>query len=293
MTLALAEAERNIKNVAASRYKGAEMEQARKKLKKAKRIVIKVGTSTVTYSTGKVNYSGIEKLVRSISDLANQGKQVVLVTSGAICVGVDKLNYEGGPQTIPEKQATAAVGQCELMHIYSKLFSEYGHVVGQVLLTNDEIEHSKRRQNAINTFEQLLIKGIIPVVNENDTVSVAEIKIGDNDTLSAIVARLIKADLLIVLTDTDGFYDSDPRKNEFAKIIPFITEITPEIKKSAGEKGTNRGTGGMKTKLEAAKITTTVGIDMVIANGKSPDSILDIVGGKNIGTLFIAQKEEK
>ncbi|MFA6309090.1 MAG: glutamate 5-kinase [Clostridia bacterium] len=267
------------------------MEDIRKGLHKSKRIVIKVGTSTITYGTGMINFTAIEKLVRVISDLQNQGKEVVLVTSGAISVGVDKLKFCDEPMTIPEKQAIAAVGQCELMYIYSKFFSEYNHIVGQILLTRDVVEQVKRRQNVINTFENLIIKGIIPIVNENDSVSVEEIKIGDNDTLSAIVARLIDADLLIVLSDIEGFYDSDPRKKEDAKIIPVIDEITPEIEKCAGEKGTKRATGGMKTKLAAAKIVTDANINMIIASGKNPGIISDIINGKNIGTLFVAKKE--
>ncbi len=272
------------------------MEDSRKSLNKAKRIVIKVGTSTITYGTGMINFTAIEKLVRVISDIENQGKEVVLVTSGAISVGADKLNNKDEPQTIPEKQATAAVGQCELMYIYSKFFSEYSHIVAQILLTRDVIEQARRRQNVINTFETLIAKGIIPIVNENDSVSVEEISeganFGDNDTLSAIVAKLISADLLIILSDIEGFYDSDPRQNESAQIIPFISEITPEIEKCAGEKGTKRATGGMKTKLKAAKIATSANIDMVIASGEKPGIVSDIIKGKNIGTLFVGKKEE-
>lgn len=264
------------------------MENIRGKLRNSKRIVIKVGTSTLTYDTGKVNFTRIDKLARVVSDLANQDREVVLVTSGAIGVGVGKLKLMEKPKTTREKQAVAAVGQCELMHIYSKFFSEYGHVVGQILLTRDVVESDHRRQNVINTFENLLQKEIIPIVNENDSVAVEEIEFGDNDTLSAIVADLIKADLLIILSDIDGFYDSDPRKNQDSRLIPVINEVTPEIEECAGGAGTNRGTGGMATKISAAKIATAAGVNMVIANGKNPEAIMDIINGCNVGSLFLA-----
>lgn len=278
------------------------MEETRRSFANAKRIVIKVGTSSITYDTGMINFTAIEKLVRVISDLENQGKEVVLVTSGAISVGADKIKNGGVPMTIPERQATAAVGQVELMYMYSKFFSEYNHVVAQILLTRDVVENATRCRNVINTFETLIAKGIVPIVNENDTVSVEELKIGgndnlstikfgDNDTLSAIVAKIIKADLLIILSDIEGFYDSDPRTNDSAKIISCIRAITPEIEDCAGGKGTKRATGGMKTKLSAAKIVTKANINMVIASGANPKTILDIINGKNIGTLFMAKKE--
>lgn len=261
-------------------------------LRNAKRIVIKVGTSTLTYDTGKINLTRIDKLARVMSDLANQDKEVVLVTSGAIGVGVGKLKLKEKPKTTREKQAVAAVGQCELMHIYSKLFSEYGHIVGQILLTRDVVEHDHRRENVVNTFETLLENGIIPIVNENDSVSVEEINhisnFGDNDTLSAIVASLIHADLLIILSDIDGFYDSDPRTNPDSKMISVIEKITPELEECAGGAGSNRGTGGMATKVSAAKIATAAGTYLVIANGSEPGIILDIVGGSDVGSLFAA-----
>ncbi|MFZ5989645.1 MAG: glutamate 5-kinase [Bacillota bacterium] len=268
----------------------------REELVNSKRIVIKVGTSTLTYDTGKMNFSRIDKLVRVISDLINQGKEIVLVTSGAIGVGVSKLKLESKPRTVREKQAVAAVGQCELMHIYSKFFSEYGHVVGQILLTRDVVENSNGKKNVVNTFETLLEKGIVPVVNENDSVAVDEIEsginrvFGDNDTLSAIVAELVNADLLIILSDIDGFYDCDPRTSSCSKMISVIEEITPEIEKCAGGVGTSRGTGGMVTKLTAARIATTAGVNMVIANGDDPCIIADIIDGKDIGSLFVKQK---
>jgi glutamate 5-kinase len=274
------------------------MNNIRDRLCNAKRIVIKVGTSTLTYNTGKLNFTRIDKLSRVISDLSNQGKEVVLVTSGAIGVGVGKMKLKEKPETLREKQAVAAVCQCELMHIYSKFFSEYGHIVGQILLTRDVIEDEYSRRNVVNTFETLLEKEIIPIVNENDSVCVEEIEsghnriFGDNDTLSAIVAILINADLLVILTDQDGFYDCDPRKNECSRLISVIEEITPELEQCAGGAGTNRGTGGMVTKLSAAKLATSSGIDMVLANGDDPGVVMDIINGKEVGSLFVSKKLE-
>ena len=267
--------------------------ELRKNLKKAKRIVVKVGTSTLTYENGRINFTRIDKLVRVLSDLANQEKEVVLVTSGAIGVGVSKLKLQSKPKTLREKQAVAAVGQLELMHIYDKFFSEYGHVVAQILLTRDIVENHVAREHVVNTFETLIEKGIIPIVNENDSVAVDEIEsgvnrvFGDNDTLSAMVGELVKADLLIILTDIDGFYDCDPRKNSCAKKISVIKEITPEIEQYAGGVGSSRGTGGMITKLSAAKIATSAGIDMVIANGEDPNIIFQILDGEDIGSVFL------
>ncbi len=268
--------------------------QARGRLVDARRIVIKVGTSTLTYGNDEVCFSRIDKLARAISDLMNQGKEVILVTSGAIGVGIGKLKLRERPKSIREKQAVAAVGQCELMHIYSKFFSEYGHIVGQILLTRDVVGDETCRNNVINTFETLIEKRIVPIVNENDSVSVVEIKVGErdtfseNDTLAAIVAKLIKADLLMILSDIDGFYDCDPRKSNASRMFPVIEAITPEIERCAGGTGTKRGTGGMATKLKAARIATDSGVDVVLANGGNPDIILDIVNGKDIGTLFTA-----
>lgn len=267
--------------------------ELRKELSKAKRIVVKVGTSTLTYENGRINFTRIDKLVRVLADLANQEKEVVLVTSGAIGVGVSKLKLQSKPKTVREKQAVAAVGQLELMHIYDKFFSEYGHVVGQILLTRDIVENHEGREHVINTFETLIEKGIIPIVNENDSVAVDEIEsgvnrvFGDNDTLSAMVGELVNADLLIILSDIDGFYDCDPRKNNCSKLISVIKEITPEIEQCAGGVGSARGTGGMVTKLTAAKIATCAGIDMVIANGEDPNVILQIVDGEDIGSVFL------
>ncbi|HHW00666.1 MAG TPA: glutamate 5-kinase [Clostridiaceae bacterium] len=265
-------------------------------LREAKRIVVKVGTSTLTYDNGKTNLGTMDKLARVLSDLLNQDKEIVLVSSGAIGVGVGKLKFRGKPKTVREKQAVAAVGQCELMHMYSKFFSEYGHVVAQILLTRDVVDNDHRRQNVINTFETLIELGIVPIVNENDSVSIDEIEygehrvFGDNDTLSAIVSKLVKADVLIILSDIDGFYDCDPKKNSCFNLISTIEDITPEIEKCAGGAGTKRGTGGMITKLSAARIVTSAGINMVLANGKDPGVILKILNGEKVGTMFVAKK---
>ncbi len=266
------------------------MDDKRKGIEDYKRIVVKVGTSTLTYDTGMVNLLRIEKLSIVLSDLLNRGKEVVLVTSGAIGVGVGKLKMKERPHSIREKQAVAAVGQCELMHLYSRFFSEYGHLVGQILLTKDIVEDAHKRQNVVNTFETLIEKGIIPIVNENDSVATDEIEFGDNDTLSAIVADIIKADLLIILSDIDGFYDSDPRANNDSKMFSVIEEITPELEEYAGGVGSNRGTGGMATKLSAAKIATFAGIDMILCNGSDPEIIFDVLDSKEVGTLFISKK---
>lgn len=272
------------------------MSNERAMLKQAKRIVIKVGTSTLTYDNGKVNFSRIDKLTRVLSDLLNQDKEVVLVTSGAIGVGAGKLKLKEKPASVQEKQAVAAVGQCELMHIYSKFFSDYGHSVGQILLTRDVVEEEHTRNNVVNTFETLFKYGIVPIVNENDSVSIDEIEygekrvFGDNDTLSAIVAVLVKADLLIILSDIDGFYDGDPKSKSDTQLISIVTNITPEIEKCAGGAGSRRGTGGMVTKLTAAKIATSEKVDMILASGSEPDVILEIMEGREIGTLFTKQR---
>ena len=266
------------------------MEDYRQRLKEANTIVIKVGTSTITYDTGKLNFELLEKLAFIISDIKNQGKKIILVTSGAIGVGVDKLGLIKRPDAMSEKQAAAAIGQCELMHIYSKMFSEYGYVVGQILLTREEINFKDRRNNIINTLAKLLDYNAIPIVNENDSISVEEIEFGDNDTLSAVVAELVCADLLVILSDIEGLYNADPKTNTNAKLISVVEDIDTNIEKSAGGAGTDRGIGGMITKLRAAKIANGTGTDMVIANGKDPHIIRDIIDGKNIGTLFVAQK---
>ncbi len=263
----------------------------REKLKKCKRIVIKVGTSSLTYPNGRANLNGIERLCRAIADQMNQGHEVVLVSSGAIGIGMGRLRLDKKPQSIREKQAIAAVGQCELMTHYSRFLSEYNYTAAQILLTKDDIDDDITRGNISNTFGCLIEKEIVPVVNENDTVSTREIyhdgTFGDNDTLSAIVAGVVKADLLILLSDISGLYDCDPRMNPNAKLIHTVLSITPEIEGYAGGTGTSRGTGGMKTKIEAAKIATRAGIPMIIADGKDPMIIDGIMKGEMIGTLFV------
>ncbi|MDQ2086934.1 glutamate 5-kinase [Herbivorax sp. ANBcel31] len=268
----------------------------RRELVNAKRVVVKVGTSTLTYENGKMNFSKIDKLVRVLADLINQDKEIILVTSGAVGIGVSKLKLESKPKRTREKQAVAAVGQCELMNIYGKFFSDYGHIVGQILLTKDVTSNIESKQNVVNTFETLLEKGIVPIVNENDSVAVDELEnginrvFGDNDTLSAIVSELVNADLLIILSDIDGLYNCDPRENSCSKLISTVENITPEVESCAGGVGTKRGTGGMFTKMSAAKIAVSEGINLVIANGKNPRIISDILKGKNVGTLFVRQK---
>lgn len=259
-------------------------------LKDAKRIVFKVGTSTLTYENGKVNILRVEKLARVLCDLRNSGKDIVLVSSGAIAVGVAKLGRGERPKALPHKQAMAAVGQSELMYLYDKLFSEYNNTVAQVLLTMDVMENMLHKQNAQNTFETLMEMGVIPIVNENDTISTEECGIGDNDTLSAMVAKLISADLLVILSDIDGLYDKDPKNDPDAKLIHVVDKIGSEIKRCASGAGSRRGTGGMITKLSAGEIATGAGIDMVIINGENPYDIYKMLDGESVGTLFAAQK---
>jgi glutamate 5-kinase len=242
----------------------------RQSLGEAKRIVVKVGTSTLTHSTGKLNLQGIEKLVRELSDLANQGKQILLVTSGAVGAGMDRLGLKEKPKTIPEKQAAAAVGQGILMHAYEKLFGEYGQVVAQVLLTREDSVNRSRYANCRNTFMTLLSMGVIPIVNENDAVAVDELKIGDNDTLSAMVASIVEADLLINLSDIEGLYTANPQTDPTATLIAEVADITPAIEELAGGPGSDKGTGGMYTKIQAAKIAVNSGVVMVIASGPGP-----------------------
>ena len=254
------------------------------------RIVVKVGTSTLAHPTGRLNIRHVEELVKVLSDLKNAGHEVVLVSSGAIGMGVGKLNLPGKPADMPTKQAAAAVGQCELMYTYDKLFAQYNHTVAQILLTGEDIDHADRRQNFENTIYRLLELGALPVINENDTVATAEIKVGDNDTLGAIVACTVKADLLVLLSDIDGLYTADPRKDPGATLIPVVEEVTAEVEALGGGVGSGLGTGGMATKLRAAKMVTEAGCDMIIANGESPAALYDIVDGKAIGTRFKAKK---
>jgi glutamate 5-kinase len=257
------------------------------------RIVVKVGTSTLAHSTGMLNIRRVEKLVKVLSDLKNAGKEVILVSSGSIGVGSGKLGLKERPKDIPSKQACAAIGQCELMYIYDKLFGEYNHVVSQVLLTKDIIDHDNRERNVINTLSALLSMNVIPIVNENDTVSTDEIEFGDNDTLSAIVSILVNADLLVVLTDIDGLYDSNPSENPDAKLIPRVDTITEDIKRIAGGRGSSLGTGGMITKIQAAELATGRHIPMYIINGQNPDQIYDLFDGEQVGTYFPAPKKEE
>ena len=255
------------------------------------RIVVKVGTSTLAHATGRLNIRHVEELVKVLSDLKNAGHQVILVSSGAIGMGVGKLNLPGKPADMPTKQAAAAVGQCELMYTYDRLFLQYSHTVAQVLLTGEDVDHPERRENFENTMERLLELGALPVINENDTIATAEIKVGDNDTLGAIVACCVKADLLVLLSDIEGLYTADPRKDPDAKLIPTVEEVTPEIEALAGGVGSSLGTGGMATKLRAAKMVTAQGCDMVITNGEYPQRLYDIAQGKDVGTRFVAHKD--
>ena len=262
---------------------------------KAKRIVIKIGTSTLTYENGKMNLKRMDDLAFLISDLLNSGREIVLVTSGSIAVGMSKLNMQVKPSDIPIKQAVAAVGQCELMYMYSTLFSKYGRTVGQVLLTKNVIEDETTLMNVTNTMNTLIKSNILPIVNENDTVSTEEMlhlsNFGDNDTLSAYVSVIVGADLLVIFTDTDGMYDDDPKKNANAKYIPVIENIDERIENSAGIAGSKLGTGGFITKIRAAKIANEKGIDMIIVNGENPDVIRNILNEKQAGTLFVGRRE--
>lgn len=254
------------------------------------RIVIKVGTSTLAYPTGLINIRRVEELCRVMSDLKNAGHELVLISSGAIGMGVGKLGLGKRPTDIPTKQAAAAIGQCELMYTYDKLFGEYNHTVAQILLTGADIENETRRKNFHNTMFRLLEFGVLPVINENDTVATEEIVIGDNDTLGAIVAANVDADLLILLSDIDGLYTKDPHKYADAELIPVVEELTPEILALAEGKGSELGTGGMKTKLRAAEIAVAAGIDMIIANGSEPKLLYNVIDGKPFGTRFVGKK---
>ena len=252
----------------------------------ANRIVVKVGTSTLAHKTGLMNIQRMERLVKVLADLKNSGKEIILVSSGAIGVGVGKMGLKEKPTDTPAKQACAAIGQCELMYCYDKYFSEYNHSVAQVLLTRDIIDSPERKQNVVNTFQNLLRYGVVPVVNENDTVAVEEIVFGDNDTLSAIVGSLVGADLLIILSDIDGVFDQNPRVNPNAKLIPHIPEITDSIRALAGDHGTSLGTGGRCTKITAAQIGLNAGFPTVILKGARPENLYDLLEGKQVGTYI-------
>ena len=267
-----------------------EGKSCREALKKAKRIVVKVGTSTITYANGKRNFSQIDRLARELSDLQNQGKEMILVSSGAVAVGVDRLGLPAKPSTIPGKQACAAVGQGVLMHTYEKLFADYGQIVAQVLITRTEAIDRHRYTNCRNTFMTLLQQGVIPIVNENDVVALDELKIGDNDNMSALVAGIVDADLVIILSDIDGLYTANPATHPEATLVHTVPEITPEIEASAGGVGSSRGTGGMATKIQAAKAATNSGIQLVIASGTEKNASPRILQGEEIGTLFVSRE---
>lgn len=255
-----------------------------------KRIVIKLGTSTLTHhKTGRLNIRRMNNLVKVLADLQNAGKELIIVSSGAVGLGIGKLGLREKPSDTPSKQAAAAVGQCELMYIYDDLFGNYGIPVAQILLTKNDIEN-ERLKNVENTFAKLISMGAIPIVNENDTIAIdeLELEIGENDSLSAIVAKVSGADLLVILSDIDGLYDGDPHKNPDAKFIPVVTEIDSHIEEIAGDAGTAFGSGGMATKINAAKIANEAGIDMIIMNGKNPDKLYELFENNQTGTVFIA-----
>ena len=254
------------------------------------RIVVKIGTSTLAHPTGHLNIRRVESLCKIMSDIKNAGHEVILVSSGAIGMGVGKLGLRERPKDIPTKQAAAAVGQCELMYTYDKLFSEYHHTVAQLLITGDDTQNEKRHRNFSNTLNRLLQLGAIPILNENDTVATDEIVIGDNDTLAAIVAQSVHADLLILLSDIDGLYTADPHKDPNAQLLHKVGKVDETILNLAGVSSTTQGTGGMVTKLHAAEICLSCGCDMVIANGKNPDNLYDILDGQEVGTKFTEER---
>lgn len=255
------------------------------------RVVIKVGTSTLTHQNGNINIRRIENLCKVISDLKNSGLEVILVSSGAIAMGVGKLGLHKKPQDIPTKQACAAIGQCELMYVYDKLFQEHNHTVAQILMTGADFENTERYENFKNTMDRLLELGVLPIINENDTIATSEIKVGDNDTLSAITAVGAHADLLILLSDIDGLYTADPHRVPDATLIPEVKEMTDHILELAGAAGTELGTGGMVTKLHAASLCMDAGIDMIITNGSNPSVLYDIFDGKLVGTRFVGKEK--
>ena len=254
------------------------------------RVVIKIGTSTLTHKSGRENIRRIEELCKAVSDVKNAGYEIILVSSGAIGMGVGKLNLKERPKDIAGKQACAAVGQCELMYIYDKEFSAYNHTVAQILLTAPDLKNEDRHEKFKDTMSKLLELGALPVINENDTVATEEIVFGDNDTLAALVAESVSADLLVLLSDIDGLYTADPHKNPDAKLLSEVHELTEEIMSLGGGSASALGTGGMETKLRAAKIVTDAGCDMIIANGSRPELLYDIMDGKSVGTRFYAKK---
>ena len=259
-------------------------------LDKNSRIVVKIGSNTLTHATGNLDLRRMELLVRILSDFKNRGHEVVLVSSGAVAAGISRLNLGRRPDSTEEKQALAAIGQAALMQVYEQFFATYGHTVGQMLMTKDIIDNDVRRTNAKNTFRELLKLGCVPIVNENDPISVEELKFGGNDTLSAYVALVCGADLLINMSDIDGLFDCDPRKNPAAKLIGRVDVIDDTIISYAGGAGTDRGTGGMITKIKAAQLVTEAGIPMLIVNGKNPEVLYEISDGKHVGTYFAAKR---
>jgi len=256
------------------------------------RVVIKIGTSTLAYPTGHLNIRRVEELCKVISDIKNAGNQVIVVSSGAIAMGIGKLGLHERPKDIPTKQAAAAVGQCELMYIYDKLFGEYNHTVAQLLITGEDVENDTRHNNFSNTLTRLMELDAIPIINENDTVATKEIVIGDNDTLAAIVAQSVHADKLVLLSDIDGLYTADPHLNPDAKLIQWADKVDDSVLALAGLSSTNLGTGGMVTKLEAARICLSCGCDMIITNGNNPCNLYDIMDGKPVGTTFTEKKHD-
>ncbi len=254
------------------------------------RIVIKVGTSTLTHPTGRMDIRHVETLCKVLSDVKNAGHEIVLVSSGAIGMGVGKLNLRERPTDMATKQAAAAVGQCELMYVYDQLFGTYNHTIAQILLTGEDLRDENRHRNFSNTVERLLDLNVLPVINENDTVSTVEIGVGDNDTLGALVAVSVKADMLMILSDIDGLYTADPRRERSAELIAEVREITPQMRESAGGGGTALSTGGMATKLTAAGICMEAGTDMYILNGAQPLLIYEVLEGKKVGTRFIGRE---
>ena len=254
------------------------------------RIVIKVGTSTLTHPTGRMDIRHVETLCKVLSDVKNAGHEIVLVSSGAIGMGVGKLTLRERPTDMATKQAAAAVGQCELMYVYDQLFGTYNHTIAQILLTGEDLRDENRHRNFSNTVERLLDLNVLPVINENDTVSTVEIGVGDNDTLGALVAVSVKADMLMILSDIDGLYTADPRRERSAELIAEVREITPQMRESAGGGGTALSTGGMATKLTAAGICMKAGTDMYILNGAQPLLIYEVLEGKSVGTRFIGRK---
>ena len=253
------------------------------------RIVVKIGTSTLAYATGQLNIRRVEELCKTMSDIRNAGHELILVSSGAIGMGVGKLGLRTRPRDIPTKQAAAAVGQCELMYVYDKLFSEYHHTVAQLLITADNLSNETRHANFTNTLNRLLELGAVPVINENDTVATDEIVIGDNDTLAAMVAESVEANLLVLLSDIDGLYTADPHADPTARLLPVVHQVDDGIRALAGVSSTDQGTGGMVTKLRAAEICLNCGCEMVIANGAEPRLLYDIVEGKPVGTRFVGE----